>query len=348
MAGLLAAALGGAGEAVQTNAKAELKKRKEASLLELRHKYSMEQQNDQQQFSAGQSQKDREFRRGERIAGQEFTAGQNQADRDQKARLADQQQAGANYRTNAGAWQLVRTDDGGYTRFNTATGDTAPVPEGITPNGLLGGVMTERQQAQSKYLQSQIQAIDKQLYGADSLLGDEQKAELELQRSQLQTQLESMLGMGASDAGGTLIDDLVAMRNSGGTPAAPDGAEGEPAPKDPASARGLLQQEQQASQQKAQNREHERVVSDITGRAEDVLDKIEGARVGGYSSPRLQDRFLEQNGGIGKPNGETLAEAQQLAGELIRLHDDPSTTDFQRNQIMDALRQLRDNGVDVQ
>ncbi|MHB0775435.1 hypothetical protein [Halomonas sp. WWR20] len=347
--GLLAAALGGAGEAVQTNAKLELKKRKEASLLELRHKYSMEQQQDQQQFTAGENQADRTFRSDERVAGQEFTAGQNAADREQKARLADQQQAGANYRTNAGAWQLVPTEDGGYTRFNTATGDTADVPEGISPKGLLNGAMTERQQAQSKYLQNQIQSIDKQLYGTESAgLGEDQRDKLEVQRNQLQVQLEGMLGMGGSATGGSLADDLVGMRGGTASPGAAAGVGGEPAPQEPTSARGLLQQEQQASQQKQMEGEHKRIVNATAKQAEDLVESVTRQRNGGADSWLAASVNQARNGGAIEPDAELLSRGQQLADELIQLHDDPSTSDFQRNQIMDALRSLRESGIAVQ
>ncbi|WP_459871049.1 hypothetical protein [Halomonas shantousis] len=325
---------------MQWNAQSSIEQKRQEALKQMDHNLAMEQQNDQQQFTSDENAQQRDF-----------TAEQNTADREQKARLADQRQAGANYRTNAGAWQMVPTDDGGYTRFNTATGETAAVPEGISPKGLLGGAMTERQQAQSKYLQSQIQAIDKQLYNSNVPLEGEQKNKLELQRNQLQVQLESMLGMNGGAGGGSLADDVVAMRgNAASTPSAPASSDAgaEQAPQEPTSARGLLQQERQASQQKAQSNEHKRVVNATAKQAADLVESITRQRNGGADSWLAASVNQARNGGAIEPDAESVSRGQQLASELIRLHDDPSTTDFQRNQIMDALRQLRDSGIEVQ
>lgn len=181
MTGLLAAALGGAGQAVQTNAKMEIKKRKEAALMGLRQKYTMQQQNDQQQFSTS-----------DRIAGQDFTAQENSANRAQQATLASQREAGANSRSAMAANEIVPTKNGGYGLLNTASGDLVPLPEDVDYQG--SGKLTEREDALARNLQTRIEAIDERVSGRDRYrMSSEQIEQLETERNQYQEQLDGLL-----------------------------------------------------------------------------------------------------------------------------------------------------------
>lgn len=334
MAGLLGTALAGAlaggGSAVQWNAQTSIEQKRQAALNQLDHDMAMERQNDQQKYATR-----------ERVAGEDFTAGQNRLDRTQQIRLADQQQAGANYRSQSDGWSLVPTEDGGYVRYNTITGEKAPAPEGISTAGLLNGAMTDRQQAQVDYLQAQIEANADQLYGDGSaMLTPEQKAQLELEGNQLRNQLEGALGMG-SQRGVNLLDQLAAMR--GGSTEA---SQGEPTGQRPTTAREKIDAAREEDLAQQAKRQTEQRVESLTEQADTLIETMtpQGRDDGGVLG--VSAAMMES--GAYRTDPRFASEAQAVADELMAIHDDPSTSEFQRRQIMETLSRLQDLGAQLQ
>lgn len=310
MAGLLGAAmgaLGGAGEAVQTNAKLELQKRKEEALLGVRHKYSMAQQQDQQQFSSREREAGQQYSTEERIAGQQYTSGENALNRSHQTRQTQIQQAGANSRARLGLLQMGRDGEGNIAYYNPATGDLIEPPQGWDP--VSGGTMSDLQKAQAKHLQNQIQAIDKQLYDSSAPLGEDQAEKLEVQRNQLTIQLEGMLDMGGGTDGGSLADDVAGMRggNSGTDPSGNNGP-----------SLGLLEQ----ARQNKTKRQEQVAASARSDEIDDTLDSLE-ARANHANLPRdsASNGLLGGAGVGGQPltpeqRQAMIQQVQALEGEL--------------------------------
>ncbi|MCD6006918.1 hypothetical protein [Halomonas sp. IOP_31] len=333
MAGLLAAALGGAGEAVQTNAKLELKKRKEAALMGLRQKYAMEQQNDQQQFTATENDKGRTFQRGERIAGQDFTAAENTADRNLRSNLAAQQEAGANSRSAAGGWTVVPNQDGGYSRFNTVTGETGDVPEGINPSG--GGEITKRQELMFKQLGGQIEQIDKQLNDSNAMLDEATRAQLKVKRNQLAGEQRQIIGMGEQSSGGDLATRLA---DTLGAPE--EGARQGGQPQDFNTAVQRTQQNRQATEQQQQTEKQqtqiESQIDDVAGQVQSIF----GSRPNGLLG--------QSSKSLGMSSADKQQQGRALLKQMRTLYNDPNTSEFQRRRIAEQLDALAKAGISIE
>ncbi|WP_043530486.1 hypothetical protein [Litchfieldella xinjiangensis] len=334
--GLLAGAMAGGGKAVQWTAMSAIEQKRQEALRQLDHTLSMEKQNDQQQF---QTQ--------ERLGGQEFTSGENRANRQHDTQLTQMRESGADRRTgmqlssadrraNAGGWQLVPTEDGGVVRYNTITGETSEAPQGLLTSAMgNGGKMTDREKARFEMLKDQAETLrNKQADGFE--LTTEEKARL----GQIEADMNGMLGGSAP----SLADALEQALAGEGGEAAPDAED--PAPSG-ADARGLLSQEQRQAEMQQYASEHKRTVDAQLEQAGAVLDSLDSQRSGGARGDLMRGINQARYGGDLEPDAQTLEQGQALADQLMQLHDDPQTSDFQRKQIMDQLRRLRDSGISL-
>lgn len=336
--GLIAGALAGAGQAVKENAQLSLRQRHEEAMREIEHRYSMERQNDQQQFTAGQNQQDRDFR-----------AEQGGLDRSQQRELAEMRERGANRRTSMqiGArreegrndWQLVRTGDG-MVQYSPSRNEyrSANLPEGAQMGG---GELSERDRYRLDGIAGQIETIRERASDEMRELTTEEKAAL----GRLQGQYDALLGGGG---GLTPLEQLLAgedgaeLGNEGGQGQASRG--GSPNGDQP-TVRGLLNQEMEERRNTQEANEAQRAATQVSERADNLLARIQRERTGGFNSPRLQDRFLSQNGGVAELSQDTLTEAQQVAEELLSLDQNPNLSADRKRWIAERLLRLQDAGV---
>jgi len=335
MAGLLGAALGGAGGAIQDNAKAEIQKRKQAALIDLRNRYAMQRQDDQQQFQTSEREAQQNYATQERIAGQDFTAGQNAADRQQRAALAAQQQAGAQSRTNAGGWTVVPKQGGGYQRFNTITGETGDVPDGVNPSG---GEITKRQELLFKQAGDQIKQIDKRLNDSSAMLNDQQRAELKAQRSQLLSQQQQILGAGNAETSIPGLGEFVSSR-VGTTKTTEDSQAPDEQPGNFRSAVDRTQQNRQAQQQKQQA---EKQADAIDNQIDTIASQVQGVfgRSGGLLGMNTQS--------VGMSDADKQQKGRELLNQMRTLYNDPNTSEFQRRRIAQQLDTLANAGISIE
>lgn len=347
MAGLLGSALAGAlmggGQAVQHNAQSRIEQRRQEALADIKHRYRMEQQDDQQQFTRGENQRDREFQRGERIAGQEFTAGENQADRQLSRWQTGVQQAGADRRATAD-WQLVPLEGGGYGRYNPSTNqyEEANLPEGVRMSGSLNGELSDRDKYQLDGLADRMEAIRTRISDEMREPTPEEKAEL----GRLQGQYDAMLGGGGAQ---TPLQQLMAGEGGGvdGAETGSQDGDGGGTQASDTSARGIIarQRDQQAGY--LEQRDAQAAAETAKDEADAVIDEIYRERTGGYSSPVMQDQFLEQNGGTAEVSEETIARAQAAADQLLEASRSEHVSEDERRWIADRIMQLQDLGVPI-
>lgn len=337
MAGLLgtalAGALGGGGEAVREGAMLELKKRKQAALAKLDNDLAMKRQDDQQKFTAGENQNDRLFRQSENEAQRDFTAGQNSADRTLRTNLATQQEAGANSRNAAGGWTVVPNQDGGYSRYNTITGETGDVPEGINPSGL--GEITKRQELMFKQLGGQIEQIDKQLNDPSAMLDEATRAQLKVKRNQLATQQQDIIGMGGQSGGGDLATRLA------DTLGAPE--EETQQGSQPQDFNAAVQQTQQNRQATEQQQQTEKQQAQIDSQIDDVAGQVQsifGSRPNGLLG--------QSSKSLGMSSADKQQKGRALLNEMRALYNDPNTSEFQRRRIAEQLDTLANAGISIE
>ncbi|MCG7598415.1 hypothetical protein MHM84_01285 [Halomonas sp. McH1-25] len=343
MAGLLGAvmgAIGGAGEAVQTNAKLELQKRKEEALLGVRHKYSMAEQKDQQQFTAQENTANRTFQRGERIAGQEFTAGENQANRQHDTRLTQMREGGANSRLNArlsadreqgrNDWQLVPMEGGGYTQYSPTRNEyrDANLPEGAKLDATTD--LSERQTYQLDAIQNRMEAIREAASNNMRDLTTEEKTEL----GRLKGQYEAILGSGGG--GQTILEQLTQGEGGGLT---------EPSAQPADSVPGIIQRERQVQQSTQASNEAAREANAARETADRLLEKIEQEKGGGATGGLL--RSINQARGQGSISEATIAEAQRVADQLVELGRNENLSADEKRWLAERIMQLQDAGVPI-
>ncbi|WP_277810698.1 hypothetical protein [Chromohalobacter canadensis] len=321
MAGLLGAvagAIGGAGAAVQENARSEIQKRKEQALLDLRNRYAMERQDDQQTFTASQNEQDRSFR-----------AEQSQADRQQRRELAEMQEAGASSRSANGAWTVMPTENGGYTRFNTATGETSSLPEGVDYGAMADGKLGAREELMFKQYGDQIKQIDKALTEDAAMLSDARRGELKAERNRLANQQRQIIGME------TQTPDLVSrLEASLEEPA--DDTSGQPRDFDSALG-GVKEQresEQQARDDEARAEALETEVDQIVNDAQGLFGQRSGLL--GRNARSLTTSDDEKN-----------QRAQELVARMRELYDDPALSNFQRQRLTRQINQMAEAGAPV-
>lgn len=327
LGGIIAGAMGGGGQAVQQNAMSRIEQLRAEALQKLSHEYDMARQGH-----------DQEFRRGERIEGQEFTAGENQANREQNRQLAEMRERGANSRVGAGRndWQLVPLEGGGYGRYNARTNqfEEANLPPGTQ---LGGGELSARDKYRLDDMSSQINAIRKRAGDEMRELTTEEKAEL----GRLQGQFDSLLGTGR---GATPLERLLAGEDLSGEVPASEGGEG---PADRESVRGLLNQEIEEQRNTQEANAARRQYNAARDKADSLIDRIDRELAGGASPGGLMAGINEARGQSGQISDSTLAEAQQVAEELLSLDDNPNISADQRRWIAERLMRLRDAGVPV-
>lgn len=332
MPGLLAAALGGAGEAVQTNAKLELKKRKEAALLTLRHRNAMKKQDAQQQFSSDERIASQQYNTDERIAGEDFTTGQNAADRGLSRWQTSTQQAGANARSQAGGWTVTPNQDGGYTRYNTITGETGDVPDGINP---AAGELNTRQELMFKQSGDQIKEIDKLLNDPDAMLDDARRGELKVKRNQLASEQQQIIGMGGQSSGDDLaarLSDTLGTQGQGG---AQDGQ-----PSDFNTAVERTQQNRQATQDQQQTQQRQEQI-------EGEIDNIDG-QVQSVFGSRPNGLLGQSSKSLGMSSADKQRKGRELLNQMRTLYNDPDTSEFQRRRLGDQLDTLASAGIPIE
>ncbi|GEK48425.1 hypothetical protein HPA02_27080 [Bisbaumannia pacifica] len=340
MAGLLASALAGAmmggGRAMQQNAQSRIQQRRDEALRRLDHDLSMARQNDQQQFTAGQNQQDRDFR-----------AEQGGLDRSQQRELAEMRERGANRRTSMqiGArreegrndWQMVRTGDG-MVQYSPSRNEYRPanLPEGAQMGG---GELSERDRYRLDGIAGQIETIRERASDEMRELTTEEKAEM----GRLQGQYDALLGGGGSL---TPLERLLA--GEGG--AQPGGEQGQ-APRGGSqnggqpTVRGLLSQEMEERRNTQEANEARRAATQASERADAVIDRIEREMAGGASPGGMMADINRARGQGGSVSDETMTEAQQVAEELLSLDQNPNLSADRKRWIAERLLRLQDAGV---
>jgi len=325
--------MAGAGEAVQTNARTQIKAQKEAALMDLRNRYAMQRQNDQQQFTAGENQADRQLRRDE-----------GQADRQQRANLAAQQQAGAQSRTNAGGWTVVPKQGGGYQRFNTITGETGDVPEGINPTG---GQITKRQELMFKQYGDQIEQIDKRLNDSSAMLDDQQRAELKAQRNRLESQQQQIIGMQGQQGGGDLASRLANQLNlpaDGGKPAPQGGQQGSQSSGQNDNFQSAVERTQQNRQAQQAQQQTEQRQARIESQVDDVTAQVQSI----FGQDVRKGLLGISSRAVGMSDADKQQKGRELLNQMRALYNDPNTSEFQRRRIAEQLDTLANAGISIE
>lgn len=327
--GIIAGALAGGGEAVRDAAMLELNKRKQAALAKLDNDLAMQRQDDSQQFTAGENTKTRDFTTDERNASQDFTSTENARNR----QTTISQNAADRALTLDQGNQLVPNADGtGYMLYNPYTNTTQNAPAGIDPQSLAGGEMTERDQAQLDVWSTQAEGLRERI--SNGLATPDDKIRL----GEIEADMQQLLGGGG---GANLIDTLEQTLDgvdpAGGNNPIATNISGQP------SATGLLNSARQEDKRRAAKQETAARVDNLTGQADNLIEAMtpkgrDQGGVLGVSSAALMP-------GASRTDPQFAVEAQAVANELIKIHDNPGTSDFQRNQIIDALYRLQDLGV---
>ncbi|MFG6159617.1 hypothetical protein ACGTNG_12495 [Halomonas sp. 1390] len=353
MAGLLGQALAGAlmggGQAVQHNAQSRIEQKRQEALAEVKHRYRMAQQDDQQQFTRGENQRTREFNRSERLEGQDFTAGQNQLTREQQRELALLRERGANSRAAMGRndWEVMQANDGSLVRINTRSGDIEPMDAGDMRFG--GESWTERDQAYVESLQSEMESL--QEIAKTGMLSEEQKARMQAIPQEMRTYAQGIdsgsetlsayeqwrQGQQGSTGGGSGgPPPLIARPGAQGSGGGQSGQEGGTTASDYMAER----ERQQAEAER--NREADARVSEMTDEAKRIAGRL-----------TIPDRFsggFQRGGLLNRANGggiDTQAErqaAQQVLVEVAAQHDTERDPD-RKAQLKEAMDALLEAGV---
>ncbi|MGM0783912.1 MAG: hypothetical protein ACQEUM_07355 [Pseudomonadota bacterium] len=332
-AGLLAGAIQGLGGAMQQNAQSTIEQKRQTALEKLRHDKAMERQESQQEFTAGESTKDRGFR-----------AEQSGLDRQQQRELAEMRERGANSRTAMGRndWQLVPLEGGGYGRYNPRTNqfEEASLPEGAQ----IGGEgMSDRDKYRLDMLADRANALrEKQAEGIEPLTTEE-KAQL----GRIESQMEAMLG-GRDGGGMTPFERLMAGEEGAETDAPREGESPRttsPRDGDEPSVRGLLSQQIEERRNTQEANEARRSANQASNRADAILERIESEMAGGASPGGLMADINQAAGRGGSISDDTLAEAQQVAEELLSLDQNPNLSSDQKRWIAERLVRLQEAGV---
>jgi len=340
MLGLLGSALAGGGEAVQKNAQSKIEEMRATALVELRQDFKTSEREAEQDFTAKENIADRDFTTEERVALQDFKSGEGIADRDSAERLARIRESGANSRAAAGRndWQLVPLEGGGYGRFNPSTNsfDRANLPEGAQ---IGDDDISQRDKLRYGSLSDRAKALrEKQAEGIVPLTPEE-KAQL----GQLEAQMEGILGRG-SQGGMTPLERLMAGEGGPQQGAAPTGSD-VPTGGDQPTVRGLLSQQMNERQNTQEANEARRAADQASDRADAVLERIDRELAGGAIPGRRMAIINQARGRGGNVSQETLAEAQEVAEELLSLDNNPTLSGDKKRWIAERLLRLKDAGV---
>ena len=339
-AGLLAGAIGGMGKAMQQTAQGQIEEKRKRALMELEQGMAMERQDDQQQFSRGERKAGQDFTSGENAADRDFRAGESAADREQRLSLAQMQEAGANSRAAAGRndWELVPLEGGGYGRYNPRTNqfENANLPEGAQ---IGDDDISQRDKLRYGSLSDRAKTLrEKQAEGIVPLTPEE-KAQL----GQLEAQMEGILGRG-SQGGMTPLERLMAGEGGPQQGAATTGSD-VPTGGDQPTVRGLLSQQMNERQNTQEANEARRAADQASDRADAVLERIDRELAGGAIPGRRMANINQARGRGGNVSQETLAEAQEVAEELLSLDNNPTLSGDKKRWIAERLLRLKDAGV---
>lgn len=346
LSGAIAGAIGGGGKAMQFNAQSSIEQKREAALEKLRHGNAMERQDDQQQFTAGENEQDRGFRKEERIAGQEFTAGQNQLTREQERQLAVMRESGANSRAAMGRndWKMMTSSDGKPVRVNTRTGviEAMAVPEGIDLSSDSWG---DRDQAYIESLQAEMDGL--QEIAKTGILSDEQQSRLQQIPQEMRTYAQGIdadaevLGAYEGMQGGNGNVPPEGIRRPGllsGEGGSDSGAQGASGSGEPTDAREVIFQREQQAQAKRATREKTEETKRLSSVAKDTANDLKNFRDyantsmgGGSSEWASRERSL-------------LDQGRQQMTELMSAYNGTQDEDL-RSLLMESMEELREAGV---
>lgn len=325
--GLLGAALAGGAGAAQENAKTRIKQMHDDAILRMR-----------QEFASSERQAGQEFSREERVAGQQFTSGENEANRGHDLTLTQMREQGANSRSamqiNASReqgrndWQMVPTQDGGYVQFSPSRNESRPanLPEGVSMGG---NDLTGRQKAQLDMLENQAKPLRDKLAEGMTPLTPEEKATL----GQIEAQAQSIIGGGQQSM--TPFQKL--MQGEGGS-------QTETPEANPDSIPGQVRQQQEQQRNTQEANEARREASQARDSADAVLERIEREAVGGASRGGLL-AGINKAAGRGEVSQEAIAEAQQVAQQILALDQNPNISADEKRWLSERLIRLQEAGV---
>lgn len=325
MLGLIGGALAGGAEAAQDNARTRIKQMHDDAILRMR-----------QEFATSEREAGQQFSREERMAGQEFTSGENQANRQHDMGLLQMREAGANRRSAAQIaasreqrpqWQMVPDGNGGYIQYDPVSNNyrEANLPDGAT---FAGGDLTSRQKAQLDMLENQAKPLrDKMADGFE--LTPEEKTTL----GQLEAQAQSLIGGGQQ--GMTPFQQL--MQGEG------DSQVESPA-VNPDSIPGQVRQQQEERRNTQEANEARRQASQARDSADAVLQRIEREAAGGATRGGLLAQ-VNRAAGRGEVSQEAIAEAQQVAQQILALDQNPNISADEKRWLSERLIRLQEAGV---
>ncbi|MEL7966399.1 hypothetical protein AAG587_08480 [Vreelandella neptunia] len=328
--GLLGAALAGGAGAAQENAKTRIKQMHDDAILRMR-----------QNFATSEREASQEYGTQERVAGQQFTSGENEANRGHDLTLTQMREQGANSRSGAqisaadrraqwGARQIVPLEGGGYGQYDPINNSVSPLPEGVDFASMAGGGdLTGRQKAQLDMLENQAKPLRDKLSEGMTPLTPEEKATL----GQIEAQAQSIIGGGQQSM--TPFQQLMQGEGSSQTEA-PEA--------NPDSIPGQVRQQQEQQRNTQEANEARREASQARDSADAVLERIEREAAGGASRGGLL-AGINKAAGRGEVSQEAIAEAQQVAQQILALDQNPNISADEKRWLSERLIRLQEAGV---
>lgn len=344
--GLIAGAIQGLGGAMQQNAQGQIEEKRKKALMALEQEMAFEQQD--RQWGRDDQVWDRETTREDKLLDKQ--RGWEVEDRDLgyenewgMTRYQQGQQNARHYsslsareREGSNDWQMVKTEDGGLVQYSPTRNSwrEADLPEGAIMGG--GGDMTDREQARVDMLSSQAESLrEKMAEGIEPLTADE-KARL----GRIEAELDSMLG--GSGGGPTPLERLMAGEEGAGERAQGGSQSEQPADSVP----GIINRTRQEQRNTQEANEARRQADEARERADEVIERIEREEAGG-ASPGSTMANINQARGRGGVSDETIAEAQQVAEELLALDSNTNLSADQKRWLAERLMRLQDAGVPI-
>jgi len=353
-AGLIAGAIQGLGGAMQHNAQGQIEEKRQRALMALEQDMALERdevQHGQRLEELGQRHEYNVDELGVRHGYNVDELGVRHGYSMEQERYRQSNQNARHYSTLSqreregnNDWQMVKTEDGGLVQYSPSRNSwrEADLPEGAVMGGM-DGEITERDKYRLDMLSDQAQALrEKEANGMP--LSAEEKAQL----GRIEAQINASLG--GSGGGMTTLERLLAGEGGGGT-ATPAGGESasrqSPTPGDQPTVRGLLSQQMEERQNTQEANEARRVATQASERADAVIQRIEREMAGGASPDGLMASINEARGRGGSVSDETMAEAQQVAEELLSLDQNPNLSADRKRWIAERLMRLQDAGVPI-
>lgn len=353
-AGLIAGAIQGLGGAMQHNAQGQIEEKRQRALMQLEQDMAIERdeiQHGQRMDELGQRHEynvdELGVRHGYNLEELDVRHGNDM----QQERYRQSMQNARHYSTlsarereGSNDWQMVKTEDGGLVQYSPSRNSyrDANLPEGAMMGGM-DGELSERAKYQLDGIASRIEAIRDRASDEMRELTPDEKAEL----GRLRGEYDSLLGSGS---GMTTLERLMAGE-AGGDTAPPSGGETSPRQSptagDQPTVRGLLSQQIEERRNTQESNEARRLATQASDRADAVIDRIEKEMAGGASPGGLMASINEARGRGGSVSDETMAEAQQVAEELLSLDRNPNLSADRKRWIAERLMRLQDAGVPI-